>query len=169
MGLFEEEFEYKGKHAIYCKYLKENNIISTYREIYLLSAVVGFVNGRKAPVDKDEKIAEASILPSEISKKKAELSFVYRVIMLLDEKEGFTVEDYKNRTFRDDSDEEHPEKLKENMEIFNSYARGGIEILYDLFYDCDEKSQCADALYEFVHNFAVQNELLLDNDNDELF
>lgn len=169
MGLFEEEFEYKGKHATFCRYLKENNIISTYREIYLLSAVVGFVNGRKAPVDKEEKIAEASILPSEIAKKKAELSFVYRVIMLLDEKEGFTVEDYKNRTFRDDSDEERPEKLKENMEIFNSYARGGVEILYNLFYDGDEKSQYADALYEFVHNFAVQNELLLDNDNDELF
>lgn len=41
--------------------------------------------------------------------------------MLLKEEEGFTLDDYKNRAFRDDP-VENPEVYKKNMQIFNSYA-----------------------------------------------
>ena len=53
MGLFEKEFEFKGKHATYCRFLKDNGIISTFRDVYLISSVIGFLNGAKADVDNE--------------------------------------------------------------------------------------------------------------------
>ena len=81
--------------------------------------------------------------------------------MLLDPVDGFTINDYQNRTFRDDAESEKaPEKIKSNMEIFNSYANGGIEILYDLFKDCKEKKDTVNVLYEFLYDFYSENNLL---------
>ncbi len=43
--------------------------------------------------------------------------------------------------------------LKQNMEIFNSYACGGIEYLYDKFQDCNRIEDTVDTLYEMLQNF----------------
>ena len=40
-----------------------------------------------------------------------------------------------DRAFRDDANEEEPEKLQENLELFNSFVRGGIEEMYEEFID----------------------------------
>ena len=118
MGLFEKEFEFKGKHATYCRFLKDNGIVSTFRDVYLISSVIGFLNGAKADIDnekdEDKKVQSASIFSSDLDKQKENLKFMYRIIMLLDEKPGFSIQDYQNRAFRDDADDEHPEKLKTN-------------------------------------------------------
>ena len=69
---------------------------------------------------------------------------------------AFSIEDYKNRTFRDEADEEHPEKLENNMKLFNAYAEGGIEYLYEKFKYCQNTGEVVDELYQFVSDFAVK-------------
>ena len=169
MGLFEKEFEFKGKHATYCRFLKDNGIISTFRDVYLISSVIGFLNGAKADIDdeKDEnkKVQSASIMATELTQQQENLTFMYRIIMLLDDKPGFSIQDYQNRAFRDDADDEHPEKLKENMELFNSYVRGGLEILYDKFKDCEDVNEYSNTLYELVNDFAEDNGLAVEEFN----
>ena len=46
--LFDSEFEFVGKHATYCRSLKEEiGLFTTFREAYMISAIVGFLNGSK--------------------------------------------------------------------------------------------------------------------------
>ena len=159
--LFDKEFEFKGKHATYCRFLKDEiALFKTFREAYTISAIVGFLYGTKIKPD-SEKTQPASILPSELAQKRADLTFIYRLIMLLDPVEGFTVKDYQDRTFRYDAEsDKYPEKLKANMELFNSYAIGGLEILYDRFKDCTEKKDTVNELYDFLNEFYIDNNLL---------
>ncbi len=159
--LFDKEYEFKGKHATYCRFLRDEvKLFKTFREIYAASAIIGYLFSSKSKSD-SEKVQPASILPSELAQKRSDLTFIYRLIMLLDPVDGFTINDYQNRTFRDDAESEKaPEKIKSNMEIFNSYANGGIEILYDLFKDCKEKKDTVNELYEFLYDFYSENNLL---------
>lgn len=160
MMLFDKEFEFVGKHATYCRALKDEiSLFSTFRETYMISAIVGFLYGAKSEKDTTEKVNPASILPSELAKQRLNLRNIYRYIMLLEETEGFSIDDYKARTFKDDAEDEDPEKIKRNMEIFNSYVLGGIEILYDRFKDCDSKKNVVNVLNEFLEDFVTDNEL----------
>lgn len=160
--LFDKEFEFEGKHATYCRALNDEiGLFTTFRETYMLSAIVGFLYGSKACKDTTEKVQPASILPSELSKQRLNLRNIYRYIMLLEETPGLTIDDYKSRAFKDDSEDESPEKLKKNMEIFNSYVLGGIEIIYDKFKECTSKKDVVNLLNDFLENFVSENELIV--------
>ena len=50
------------------------------------------------------------------------------LVLLLDESEGLSKEQKIDRAFRKPETEE---EFKRNVELFNSYVRGGIEYLYD--------------------------------------
>lgn len=166
MGLFDKEYKFFGKHATYCRFLKDEGIIKTFREVYLISTVIGFLNNTCSPIDKEEKVQEASILPSELMQQKDNLTFLYRIIMLTKEDDGFSIDDYKNRAFRDDVDDENPEKVKKNMELFNSYSRAGVEILYDKFKDGTNKKDYANILNQFLTEFCTDTTLILDEEDD---
>ena len=152
-GLFENEIEFNGKYATMARFLRDDIGLGTFREIYVLSSIIGFINERQENSNEDEKVQSASIFPNELIKRKADLRFIYRVIMLLKEEPEFTLDDYKNRAFRDDP-EENAEVIKDNMRIFNSFACGGVEYLYDIFKDCTRTEDIVDTLYEFVHRFS---------------
>ena len=51
------------------------------------------------------------------------------------------------------------------MELFNSYVRGGLEILYDKFKDCEDVNDYSNTLYELVNDFAEDNGLAVENFN----
>ncbi len=156
--LFDKEFEFVGKHATYCRALRDEiSLFSTFRETYMISAIVGFLYGAKSEKDTTEKVPTASIFPNDFTKQRSNLRNIYRYIMLLEETKGFSIDDYKSRTFKDDADDEDPEKVKKNMEIFNSYVLGGIEILYNKFKDCNSKKDTVNALNDFLDDFVKDN------------
>ena len=80
--------------------------------------------------------------------------------MLLDNNDDFDIDDYKNRAFKDDADEDNKEKFKSNMELFNSYAIGGLEIFYDKFQSCADKNSTVNTLYDFLIDFFEDNNLI---------
>lgn len=166
-GLFDNEIEFNGKYATMVRFLRDDvGLFGTFREAYVVSSIVGFINEREATDDNQEKVQPASIFPNELSKRKQDLRFIYRLMMLLKEEPNFSLEDYKNRTFKDDY-EENKELIKQNMNIFNSYACGGVEFLYEKFENCDRVDDAVDTLYEYLHQFS-SNVGLLDDDGEEL-
>ena len=82
--------------------------------------------------------------------------------MLLKEEAGYTLDDYKNRAFKDDS-EENMDIIKQNMLIFNSYACGGVEYLYREFENCSRLEDVVDKLYDFLHMFSAAVGLVEDD------
>ena len=153
-GLFENEIELNGKYATMVRFLKDDlGLFATFREAYVIASIIGFINNRGMTEDNQDKVQPASIFAGDLSKKKPELRFIYTLIMLLKEEPDFTLDDYKNRAFRNDP-EENQDIIKQNMEIFNGYACGGIEYLYEVFQNCDKTDETVDKLYGFLHQFS---------------
>lgn len=164
-GLFENEIEFNGDYATKVRFLKEElGLFGTFREAYVIGSILGFINKREMSKGSQDKVQSASVFPNELSKRKPDLRFIYRLIMLLREEPDFTLDDYKNRTFRDDP-EENPDVLKQNMEIFNSYACGGIDFLCELFQNCSRIEETVDTLYEFLHRLSADVGLVDEEDN----
>lgn len=164
-GLFENEIEFNGKYATIVRTLKEElGLFTTFREAYVTAAVIGFVNQRKAMDENDEKVQPASIFPSELSKRKHDLRFLYRVIMLVEDEPSFTIDDYMNRAFRDDAEDANVDNLKQNMAMFNAYVCGGLDYLYEQFGSLTRTDEIVNTLYDLVHNFAIDMEIIAEDE-----
>ncbi|KIR03712.1 hypothetical protein P261_02527 [Lachnospiraceae bacterium TWA4] len=142
----------------------EIKIVATFREAYVLAAVIGFVNNIKANGNTEENTRTASIFPTELSKRKSDLRLLYRIMMLSLDNPEYSIDDYMNKAFRDDADEENREELKKNMVIFNEYACGGLEYLDEKFKDLDRADDIVDAVYSFIHDFAIDVGVLQGDD-----
>lgn len=163
-GLFENEIELIGRYATIVRHLKEDiGLFTTFREAYVTAAIIGYANKRTESDGGEDKVQAASIFPNELSRRKHDLRFLYRIVMLVEEDPAFTIEDYMDRAFRDDADGGNIENLKRNMALFNSYVCGGLDFLYEKFGSLGRTDDIVDALYEMVHDFAIDVELLEDD------
>ena len=163
-GLFENEIELHGKYASEIRFLKDEvGIFNSLRDAYVVAAIIGFITKADLEVNEEENVKEASIFSDEIKRRRKELKFIYQLIMLLDENPEFNIDDYKNRTFRDDP-EDYPETVRENMTIFNNYVCKGLDYLYVKFINCNRLDATVDTLYEFVHEVAVATGLIEDEE-----
>lgn len=149
--MFDKDYNIKGKHATFTKFLKDTaNVFDRYMDVYMLGAILGLLNGRLEPEDNTNK-DDAEIPFSVFHKEKMKCEFIYRMIMLLDETTKLTLEQRTDRAFREDTNEQ---AMVKNMELFNSYVRGGIEYLYEKFSeDCVTEDDYLNKVYEFVNRF----------------
>ncbi len=134
--LFENDVTITGKHATHLKYLvDETNLFEKYIDVYMCAAVYGYLNGCKDEKDNTSN-DRARIYADTLSNYRQECILIYRLITLLDDKDlQLDVEERVNRAFRYDAQPDNIEGLEDNIEIFNSYIRGGIERLYIDFTD----------------------------------
>lgn len=133
--MFENDLTLYGRHATYVKFfVNEAMLYDRYIDVYMNGAVFGLLHGRTSPRDK-ESTDRARIYADAFSTCRTECVLLYRLVMLLDETKGLDDRARINRAFRDDADEKGQSKLDANMELFNSYARGGIDEMYEQFID----------------------------------
>lgn len=155
--MFESSYKFKGKHATIVKFLnkqtKQNNssansinIFNSAVEIYTIAPLIGVAYGRLSNEDKETN-DETNIFADAMITHKANLEFVFRLVMLADETSGLTTNDQKiERAFKQD---EKKENSVSNMNLFNSYARGGIEWLYE---QITEKASNQDDYMQNIQN-----------------
>lgn len=140
--MFDNDIKITGKHASLLKFLakkstelkkdaKSAEIFKRYIDVYMAGIIVGAVKNMKSDVDNsiDES---ANILASAVIGEQNNLKFLYRLVLLTDNPSSTSVEERIDNAFRYDGD---AAKVKEGMAILNSYARGGIEWLYEKFND----------------------------------
>lgn len=138
--MFDKDIKVIGKHASYIKFLSKKTaelkkdfvgaeIFRRYIDVYIAGAIIGLVKNRKADVDATPNGDSAMIFASAVINEQSKLKLLYRTALLIDNK-SLSDDDRIDLAFRYDTNET---KLKEGMEVFNSYARGGIEWLYEKF------------------------------------
>lgn len=133
--MFENDYALTGKHATYVKSLVNGaKLYKRYIDVYMNGAVFGLLHNRTAPVDKDSS-DRARIYADAFANCRMECVFLYRLVILLEKSSKLESPERIDRAFRDDANEDDPEKLKQNLELFNSYVRGGIEEIYEEFID----------------------------------
>lgn len=175
--MFDRTYQIKGTHATYWKRLCKTTtdrigpneggqfkIFERYIDAYMVAPLLGCLYNRRGnkelPDSEDTAAMQANILINNQKK----LLFIYRVIMLTDKSTDLTDEQRIDRAFRTDSDEE---AVKANMQIFNEYFLGGLEILYDVFVNnCINDDDYIDKVFSYVDRF--KNEMFPDDINMNL-
>lgn len=156
--MFNKPYLLKGKHATYIRFLSAQTkindktakgafVIKTAVEIYKTAPLIGLAYNRKSPEDTQSNDSY-TIFGDAVIGHQADLDFAFRLVMLADNSTGLFSDDKIDRAFRQD---EQPEKLAENLELFHQYMRGGLEWLYDHFTDgATTKEDYLEKVYEVV-------------------
>ena len=119
-----------GKHARYVDALwQQNQINNSYFkrlvDLYAFAAIIGFRTNRKSNSDPDTE--DKRTIQTQQLVNFSLLNDLMKLFLLLDKSMG-SDEERVNKAFRGPKDEE---EFNENVEMFNSYVRGGIEVLYE--------------------------------------
>lgn len=128
-----DDISFVGKHREYIDQLWTlNKIQESYVkrlvDLYAIAAIVGLQTGRKSTENKDGSDIKRTIQMKQLNENYPTLITIMRMVLILDDSEGLTIEEKLEKAFMIPEDKETYEK---NMELFNSYARGGMEYLYE--------------------------------------
>lgn len=170
--MFEEQYRFYGKHADMVNELtyvfdesSNAKVFNSNIELLLVAPLVGFVFQRKAERDRSQGSATVteSIFPAELIKRQKSLEYNVRLILLLDKKYEPDEKKRIDKAFR------YFGNNPEDYELFQSYVRGGIEVLYEkLIVNCnspvDYVNHISDFLEDFdqLYNKGVTNETILE-------
>lgn len=144
--LFDKQFVFYGTNAEHVIALVDKqHVFDRVFDVYLLGAVVGFLNNRRNTVKKDSP-ATKTIFADILVEHQDTLEFIYKLIFLLDKEYEPVFDKRVDKAFRDIYTEEKPispknkgektttkstPKNKKDFERFNDYVRGGVEIIYE--------------------------------------
>lgn len=131
-----DDMYFVGKHKDYIDQLwKLNQIQDSYVkrlvDLYAIAAIVGLRTGKKSPEDKEKPDGKRTIQMKQLNENYQVLITIMRMILIMDNSQDLTIEEKLEKAFIIPEDRE---VYQTNMELFNSYARGGIEYLYEKLY-----------------------------------
>ena len=169
--MFENDYTITGKHATYLKFLAVKNskddpdsattsakLFERYVDVYMNAAVWGLLYSRTAKRDttSDDR---ARVYADAFANERENCVFLYRMVMLLDKTTELDPEERVNRAFRYDTQADKADAFKGNMELFNDYVRGGIELMYEQFTDgCSTRDDYLNKTYEVLKTFKEEIE-----------
>jgi len=152
--MFDKEYSFKGSHAVKVNYLtgkfKENvkyGIFARNIDIYIVASIIGFLYGKKSEEDRENK-ETAKIYGDRIIKSSESLKFNLKLVLLLDKKNIENKNERIDRVFKHFGDEKTE---KEDIMLYDSYVRGGIDILYEKLVEASD--DYITNLYEFLDEF----------------
>lgn len=176
---FSKPVRFRGTHAAYAQFLTTErgkkrvggvNIFSRIMDVYMVSILVGLKYSITAKVNdievsasdifgdseeyKGKRITSSDIPSETIHASQTLLNYIYRIVMLNETERNLTDEEKIANAFKSDSNKE---KLEQNIELMNSYARGGLEFLYERF---NGFSSEMDIIKEQLNLFDEMNELV---------
>lgn len=157
--MFDRQYRFHGKHALYVDKLTavfDNNtkakLFERNVDVYTNAPLVGFLYGRMAEADYEknpanQQVYNQNVMGDRVIYSQEELMFNFRLIMLLDKAYEPDEEKRIDKAFRHMGEDESDEKR------FDSYVRGGVEVLYEKLI---EGSVSADdyvmRLYDFLED-----------------
>ena len=121
-----------GKYADYADALwKQNDIKNSYFkrliDLYTVAAAIGIRIKRRAAEDSSSD-NKRTIQMEQLMSNLSTLQPLMRIMLTVDDSRSLTLEEKLDSAFRLPETEE---AYKNNMNLFNSYMRGGLEYLYE--------------------------------------
>lgn len=166
--MFDREYSFKGIIAERVNLLtsdfdgKGNKLFSRNLDVYLLAPLVGFLYNRKSDEDKISEIKPTKIFVSQLLPVQDDLKFNYRIIMLLDKNNEPNIEKRVDKAFR----EYGSEQAKSDEELYESYVRGGINVLYEkLMGGVNNQDDYIPRLYDFMEEYDERYKQNVDLEN----
>ncbi|WP_321833934.1 hypothetical protein [Clostridium butyricum] len=170
--MFNKEYKFYGKHAVYVKKLVGNiaidkaettRIFNRNIDVLLFAGITGIIYGRKSLIDKSKdennQIPDTSIFKDKIIEESENLNFIYEIIMLLHDKNKVDIDIRIERAFKYYNKVE--DFKKDCFDIYNQYVLGGVEVLYEkIINDSIDLEDYMNNLYEFLDEFNTKYNLI---------
>lgn len=155
--LFSKTVVITGKHAQYMKALVnpfdtnlKHGFFKRNLDVYLIAPIIGKLYNRRADADTSIE-GDTKIFLEQLNGEIENLMFNYRLIVLLENRNEVELEERCNRAFRYDK---NMEKRQYGDKVFNEYALGGIELLYEkLIGESTSTDELVENAYTLVDSF----------------
>ncbi|WP_165043033.1 hypothetical protein [Adlercreutzia sp. ZJ138] len=138
--IFRSQVRFYGKHGQYLEALtpgtenaknldlpeieRNKYLFDTVVDIYIIAPIVGYLFQRRAPRDGGD--SNKNIMEGALASHHDKLVFSYELLMILDKQSEPDINERIRRAFR-----ANDELTAQGMSVYNDYARGGIEVLYE--------------------------------------
>lgn len=128
-----DEMFFVGKHRDYVdKLWTLNKIQESYFkrlvDLYAIAAIVGLKAKRRSSEERDESDIKRTVQMKQLNENYQTLLPIMRMVLIMDDSRNLSFEEKLEGAFLIPQDYD---TYRENMELFNSYARGGVEYLYE--------------------------------------
>lgn len=129
-----DSFSFHGKYARYAEamwnqsIIGENDKFERLVDLYAVSAIIGLRTERRRKDDID-KTRKRTVQLEQIAHEYDRFKTIMQVILLVDDSREMSPEEKVRIAF--DQNPKTELRYTEDMELFNDYARGGLEYLYN--------------------------------------
>lgn len=158
--MFDKQYRFRGRHAVRVDKLtgvfdsdSKAKLFDRNVDVYTNAPLVGFLYGRRAEIDNEKnpetnQVYNQNVMGDRVIYSQEELTFNFRLIMLLDK-------DYEpDEDKRIDKAFLHMGDDPADEERFNSYVRGGVDVLYEkLIEGASSLDDFISRLYDFIEEF----------------
>ena len=158
--MFDKQYRFRGRHAVRVDKLtgifdsvSKAKLFERNIDVYANAPLVGFLYGRMADVDDEmnpetNQVYNQNVMGDRVIYSQEELTFNFRLIMLLDRDYEPDEEKRIDKAFRHMGDDPDDEAR------FDSYVRGGVDVLYEKLIDgASSPDDYVTRLYDFVEEF----------------
>lgn len=170
--MFDKQYRFRGRHALRVDALtsvfdslSKAKIFERNVDVYTNAPLVGFLYGRKADLDdtknpETNQVYTQNVMGDRVIYSQEELLFNFRLIMLLDKEYEPDEENRIDKAFR------HTGEDPADEERFDSYVRGGIDLLYEkLIEGASSPEEYISRLYDFIEEFQDKFNSEITNDS----
>ena len=158
--MFDKQYRFKGRHALRIDQLtgafdeiSKAKLIDRNVDVYANAPLIGFLYGRTADLDDTKnpetgQVYNQNVMGDRVIYSSEELQFNFRLIMLLDANYEPDVDKRIDKAFK------HMGEDPADEERFDSYVRGGVDVLYEkLIEGSNDSGDYINRLYEFIEEF----------------
>ena len=158
--MFDKQYRFRGIHAKRVDELtsifdsdSKAKFFDRNVDVYTNAPLVGFLYGRRAEIDdtknpETNQVYNQNVMGDRVIYSQEDLIFNFRLIMLLDKEYEPSDEKRIDKAFR------HMGEDPEDEARFDSYVRGGIDVLYEkLIEGVSGSEEYVTRLYDFIEEF----------------
>ena len=171
-AMFDKQYRFKGRHALRVDQLtsafdgeSKAQLFGRNVDIYTNAPLIGFLYGRTAELDdtknpETNQVYNQNVMGDRVIYSQEELMFNFRLIMLLDKQYEPDEDKRIDKAFR------HMGEDPKDEERFDSYVRGGVDVLYEkLIEGATDPEEYINKLFEFVEEFQDRFNSEVSNDD----
>ena len=170
--MFDKQYRFKGRHAVRVDQLtsafdaeSKAQLFARNVDVYTNAPLIGFLYGRIAEPDDTKnpetgQVYNQNVMGDRVIYSQEELMNNFRLIMLLDKQYEQDEEKSIDKAFR------HMGEDPKDEERFDSYLRGGVDVLYEkLIEGATDPEEYINRLYDFVEEFQDRFNSEVSNDD----